>query len=43
MAAQLYSNSLSTSDAPYPTLIKNLIPTSLKGFMFAVIASAVIS
>ena len=43
IAAQLYSDSMSTSDAAYPTLIKNLIPTGLKGFMLAAIAGAVIS
>jgi len=43
IAAQLYSNSMSTSDAAYPILIKNLIPTGLKGFMLAAISGAVIS
>jgi SSS family solute:Na+ symporter len=44
MAAQLYSNQLAaTSDVAYPLLIRNLIPTGLKGFIFAAIAGAVIS
>lgn len=43
IAAQLYSDSMNTTDAAYPLLIKNLIPTGLKGFMLAAIAGAVIS
>jgi SSS family solute:Na+ symporter len=43
MAAQLYSNSMSNTDAAYPLLIKNLIPAGLRGFMFAAISGAVIS
>ena len=43
MAAQLYSNSMSNTDAAYPLLIKNLIPEGLRGFMLAAIAGAVIS
>ena len=43
MAAQLYSNSMSNTDAAYPLLIKNLIPAGLRGFMLAAIAGAVIS
>ncbi|MCE5251033.1 solute:sodium symporter family transporter [bacterium] len=44
MAAQLYRDQLAvTSDAAYPLLIRNLIPTGLKGFIFAAIAGAVIS
>ena len=43
MAAQLYGDSMKTSDAAYPLLIKNLIPVGLKGFMLAAIAGAVIS
>jgi SSS family solute:Na+ symporter len=43
MAAQLYGDSMKTSDAAYPLLIKNLIPTGIKGFMLAAIAGAVIS
>jgi SSS family solute:Na+ symporter len=43
MAAQLYGNSMSNTDAAYPLLIKNLIPSGLRGFMLAAIAGAVIS
>jgi SSS family solute:Na+ symporter len=43
MAAQLYSDSMSNTDAAYPLLIKNLIPAGLRGFMLAAIAGAVIS
>ncbi|MFC1552281.1 SLC5 family protein [Candidatus Latescibacterota bacterium] len=44
MAAQLYGDQLAaTSDAAYPLLIKNLIPTGLRGFVFAAISGAVIS
>jgi solute:Na+ symporter, SSS family len=44
MAAQLYSDQLSaTSDAAYPLLIRNLIPSGLRGFIFAAISGAVIS
>jgi len=44
MAAQLYGDKLSeTSDAAYPLLIRNLIPTGVRGFIFAAISGAVIS
>jgi SSS family solute:Na+ symporter len=44
MAAQLYTDQLAaTSDVAYPLLIRNLIPTGLKGFIFAAICGAVIS
>ncbi len=47
MALQLYKAELTgegaTTDAAYPLLIKNLIPTGLRGFMFAAIFGAVIS
>lgn len=44
MAAQLYQDQLAqTSDAAFPLLIRNLIPTGLRGFIFAAIAGAVIS
>jgi solute:Na+ symporter, SSS family len=44
MAAQLYGDQLaSTSDAAYPLLIKNIIPSGLRGFIFAAISGAVIS
>ena len=43
MAFQLYRDQLSTSDAAYPLLIKNLVPDGLKGFMFAAILGAIMS
>lgn len=43
MALQLYKSELTTADAAYPLLIKNLIPTGIRGFIFAAIAGAVIS
>lgn len=44
MAVQLYQDQLTqTSDAAFPLLIRNLIPTGLRGFIFAAIAGAVIS
>lgn len=43
MAAQLYGGSMSNTDAAYPLLIRNLIPSGLQGFMLAAIAGAVIS
>ena len=43
MAAQLYGDGMSNTDAAYPLLIKNLIPIGLKGFMLAAIAGAVMS
>jgi SSS family solute:Na+ symporter len=43
IAAQLYGDSMKNTDAAYPLLIKNLIPSGLRGFMLAAIAGAVIS
>lgn len=43
MANQLYGDKLATADQAYPTLIRNLIPEGVRGFMFAAIAGAVIS
>ncbi|HSW38629.1 MAG TPA: sodium/solute symporter, partial [Acidobacteriota bacterium] len=44
MAYQLYSDQLAANpDAAYPLLIRNLIPSGLRGFIFAAIAGAVIS
>jgi len=43
MALQLYKDQLSTADQAYPLLIKNLIPSGLKGFMFAAIFGAIMS
>ncbi|OGB63231.1 MAG: sodium transporter [Caldithrix sp. RBG_13_44_9] len=47
MAYQLYGDQLTaagaTTDSAYPLLIRNLIPSGLRGFIFAAIAGAVIS
>ena len=44
MAAQLYKDQLiGTTDTAYPLLIRNLIPTGVRGFIFAAISGAVIS
>lgn len=43
IAFQLYSDSMGSSDQAYPTLIRNLVPAGVRGFMLAAIAGAVIS
>lgn len=43
IAVQLYGDQLAKADQAYPTLIRNLIPPGLRGFMFAAICGAVIS
>lgn len=43
MAGQLYPGELVTPDEAFPTLIKNLVPAGVRGFMLAAIAGAVIS
>lgn len=43
IAYQLYGDQLPTADAAYPFLIRSLVPTGLRGFIFAAIAGAVIS
>jgi SSS family solute:Na+ symporter len=43
MAVKLYAGQLDSSDAAFPMLIKNLVPSGLRGFMLAAIAGAVIS
>jgi SSS family solute:Na+ symporter len=44
MAFQLYKDQLTaTADAAYPLLIKNLVTTGLRGFIFAAISGAVVS
>jgi len=43
MADQLYAGTMTRPDEAYPMLIKNLVPSGLRGFMFAAIAGAVIS
>ncbi len=40
---QLYGATMASPDQAYPTLIRELIPAGLRGFMFAAIAGAVIS
>jgi SSS family solute:Na+ symporter len=43
MAVQLYGDGLSRPDAAFPTLIRSLVPSGLRGLMLAAIAGAVIS
>jgi SSS family solute:Na+ symporter len=43
MAIQLYGSQLPTADKAYPTLIRNLIPLGVRGFIFAALTGAVIS
>lgn len=43
MAGQLYAGQLATPDQAFPTMIKNLVPAGLRGFMLAAIAGAIIS
>lgn len=43
IAHQLYGGDMSSADQAYPTLIRNLIPAGVRGFMLAAIAGAVIS
>ncbi len=43
IAQQLYGDTLARPDQAYPTLIRELIPSGLRGFIFAAIAGAVIS
>lgn len=43
IANQLYGADMSSADQAYPTLIRNLIPAGVRGFMLAAIAGAVIS
>jgi len=43
MAHQLFADKLPTPDAAFPTLIKELIPQGISGFIFAAIAGAVTS
>ncbi len=43
MANQLYADSLAKPDEAFPTLIRELVPQGIRGFMFAAIAGAVIS
>jgi SSS family solute:Na+ symporter len=43
MAVQLYGSQIASPDQAYPTLIKNLIPAGLRGFILAALAGAVVS
>jgi SSS family solute:Na+ symporter len=43
MSYQLYGSQMAKPDEAFPTLIRNLVPSGLRGFMFAAIAGAVIS
>ena len=43
MSYQLYGSEMKSPDEAFPMLIRNLIPSGLRGFMFAAIAGAVIS
>lgn len=43
MAQQLYADRLGTADAAFPTLITQLVPAGIRGFIYAAIAGAVTS
>jgi SSS family solute:Na+ symporter len=43
MAEQLYGERLARPDQAWPTLVRELIPSGLRGFLFAAVAGAVIS
>jgi SSS family solute:Na+ symporter len=43
VAQQLYGDQLTKADQAYPTLIRDLIPDGVRGFIFAAVAGAVIS
>jgi solute:Na+ symporter, SSS family len=43
MSYQLYGSQMESPDEAFPMLIRNLIPSGLRGFMFAAIAGAVVS
>lgn len=43
LAQQLYGDQLGTTDAAFPTLITQLVPAGLRGFIYAAIAGAVTS
>jgi len=43
MSFQLYGDTMASPDEAFPTLIRELVPRGLRGFMFAAIAGAVIS
>jgi SSS family solute:Na+ symporter len=43
MAVQLYGGELAKPDEAFPTLLRRLTPSGMRGFMFAAIAGAVVS
>lgn len=43
MAGQLYADQLMTPDQAFPTMIRELVPVGLRGFMLAAIAGAIVS
>jgi SSS family solute:Na+ symporter len=43
IASQLYGAQLSRPDDAYPTLVRELVPAGMRGFLFAALAGAVIS
>jgi SSS family solute:Na+ symporter len=43
VAHQLYGSTLATPDQAYPTLVRELVPSGVRGFLFAALAGAVIS
>ena len=42
-ASEPIANSIDKSDAAYPWLLKNLVPTGIKGLAFAALAAAIVS
>jgi SSS family solute:Na+ symporter len=42
-ASEPIANSIGKSDAAYPWLLKNLVPTGIKGLAFAALAAAIVS
>jgi SSS family solute:Na+ symporter len=43
MSAQLFPDQISNADQAFPTLIRELIPLGVRGFIFAALAGAVVS
>jgi SSS family solute:Na+ symporter len=43
VASQMYGGQLIRPDEAYPTLVRELVPTGMRGFLFAALAGAVIS
>jgi uncharacterized sodium:solute symporter family permease YidK len=42
MALQLYGDQIAKPDEAFPTLIRNLVPIGMRGFIFAALAGAVV-